>query len=266
MEELFAAIDAKDLDAVRELVTAKPGLAAQADSDDRTPLHAAAAKDAVEIAAYLLDAGAPMNARTDEGRTALHDAIEHGGDRVRDLLLSRGAEVDICSAAILGRVDEVREMLARDPALANDRSTELSPLGWAAFGNQTEVAKVLLDAGARMDDGELHCAASVGHVEVGRLLIERGVDPNALNESGATALHAAATMRYTSDSSEFVRMLLEKGADPTIGTLAKRTALDIAKTRLEQQNRAKELGQQVSEKAYDKVVDLLTPAAAAAEG
>ena len=64
----------------------------------------------------------------------------------------------------------------------NDRSTRLSPLGWASFGNQVETARELIERGARMDDGELLCAASVGHVEVGRLLIQHGADPNVVSE------------------------------------------------------------------------------------
>lgn len=259
MEELFKAITVGDVEAARNLLAEHPEAAKEHNEDDTSPLHAAAAKDAVEIAELLLDAGAPVDERNDEGRTALHDSMEHRSDRVRDLLLARGAEVDISAAAGLGRVNAVREMLSNDPDLANDRTTQMSPLGWAAYGNQPQVAELLIDAGARMDDHELHCAASVGGAEVGRLLIARGADPNALNDVGITALHAAATMRYTNDSSEFVRMLLEKGADPSIGTLAKRTALDVARTRLEQQNKAKAAGEAVSEKAYEKVIALLAP-------
>ena len=78
-------------------------------------------------------------------------------------------------------------------SLASSASTG-SPLGWAAFGNQVETATELILRGARMDDGELLCAALVGHVEVGRLLIAHGADPNELfTEAGGNALHAAAT-------------------------------------------------------------------------
>jgi ankyrin repeat protein len=153
--------------------------------------------------------------------------------------LERGADVDICSAAILGRIKRVRELLDSDPALANDRSTRLSPLGWASFGNQVETARELIERGARMDDGELLCAASVGHVEVGRLLIERGAQPGEIiSGSGGNALHAAAAMKYSHDSRAFIDMLLDAGVDVNLPTQAGLTALRIAEIKAEDQAEA----------------------------
>ena len=53
----------------------------------------------------------------------------------------------------------------------------------------------------------LHLAAS--HVDVARLLVERGAEVNVGDESGYTPLHAAAA----SGSAEVARLLLERGAD-----------------------------------------------------
>ncbi len=77
-------------------------------------------------------AGADNEARTErerESRTPLHDSIELGQPKITELLLASGAYVDIASAAILGRLDSVRELLDADSALANDLSTGLSPPG-----------------------------------------------------------------------------------------------------------------------------------------
>ncbi len=137
-----------------------------------TGLHVAVHCANVEIARLLISSGVDLEARNEDGRTALHDSIEYGKREIEKLLLESGAEVDVCAAAILGRIEGVRELLDQDPDLVNDRSTNLSPLGWASYGNQTEVAAELISRGARMDDGELLCAASVGHAEVGRLLLQ----------------------------------------------------------------------------------------------
>lgn len=60
-------------------------------------------------------------------------------------------------------------------------------------------------------------------------LLELGADPNAVfPDNGRTALHAAAGMRYTDDSTVFITMLLRAGADPLLRARDGRTALEIA--------------------------------------
>lgn len=257
-KEFFAAIDAGDAGAVRTALDGDPALALARRDDGATPLHAAVFRGHAEIAAILLDAGAAIDARNAEGRTALHDSIEDGHAKLTELLMARGAEVDICTAAILGDLDRLRKWLAADPERVNDRSTELSPLGWASYGNQTATARELIDRGARIDDGELLCAASVGHVEVGELLIDRGADPNGRHgDEGTAPLHAAAAMRYTNDSSRFIRMLLARGADPALETGTHgRTAIQIAgRCRAEQAER-----KPACRKDYDAVLKILREA------
>lgn len=201
------------------------------------PLHAAAAAGDLATLQSILD-GQPelLDWRNDEGRTALHDAIENGCSPAVEWLVEQGAEIDICAAAILGQVGRVMEWLRHDPALVNDRATGLSPLGWAAFGNQVQSAIALIAAGARMDDMELFCAAMVGHLQVGRCLLERGARAQEVSpKNGATPLHAAASLRYTDRADGFARMLLDFGADPQARDQAGRTPLDLAKQLAEQQ-------------------------------
>lgn len=236
-EALLRALRAGDCERVLELLDAEPELAStrlpgdiHADCLPGSGLpHYAVHANEGEFLRALLRRGAPLDLRNAEGRTALHDAIEFGS-RLADELIEAGAEVDVCAAAILGRHERLSELLARDPACANDASTRLSPLGWAAFGNQAHSARLLLDAGARMDDDELLCAASVGHVEVGRFLIERGADPERLGaQSGGNALHVAAQHRYTCSTRAFAAMLLELGCDPHLPDRRGRTALELAR-------------------------------------
>ncbi|MFQ5351188.1 MAG: ankyrin repeat domain-containing protein, partial [Thermoanaerobaculia bacterium] len=178
-ETFFEAIRSAGLAALRVQLPRTPSLAgavlpaaeAPRGVEGFTALHLAVDGGEVEVVRLLVSAGAELEARNGEGRTALHDSIEHGHRQIQELLIDAGAEVDVCAAAILGMEARLRELLDRDPGLATETSTGLSPLGWASYGNQTGTAAELVARGARPDDGELLCAASVGHVEVGRLLI-----------------------------------------------------------------------------------------------
>src|SRR6202034_4186259 len=67
-------------------------------------------------------------------------------------------------------------------------------------------------------------AAVNSHPEAIPLLLAQGVELNAADQSGLTALHAAAAMGRT----EVVRLLVESGADPQQLTASGLTPLRIA--------------------------------------
>ena len=56
-------------------------------------------------------------------------------------------------------------------------------------------------------------AAYAGHAELVRGLVERGADPNRLNDRGQAPIAGAIFKR----EDEVVRVLMEKGADPRAG-------------------------------------------------
>lgn len=105
-------------DRVKELVEGDPALVHARGGDGQMPLHFAAT---VEIAAYLLDHGAEIDARDidHESTAAQYMAGCTGWPRTDVLryLISRGAQTDIVMAASLGDLEMVRKFLDADPAL-----------------------------------------------------------------------------------------------------------------------------------------------------
>jgi ankyrin repeat protein len=114
--DIHAAARLGMFDRVRNLVEAEPSLVLARGGDGQTPLHFAST---VEIAAYLLDHGADLDARDiDHESTAAQYAAAHWPRRpeVVRYLISRGAQTDILMAASVGNLELVRHFLDEDPA------------------------------------------------------------------------------------------------------------------------------------------------------
>jgi ankyrin repeat protein len=82
-QEFFKKVKAGDLGRVTELLAENPQLARTLDGTGATALHFAAWKGHAEIAGVLLNAGAEVNARWDDGHyggTPLH-AAAHGNQK-----------------------------------------------------------------------------------------------------------------------------------------------------------------------------------------
>lgn len=111
--------------------------------------------------------------------SAIHAAALHGELEAVNALIGRGARIDLPVAAALGRIDDARGLLAG--AGSADRHLALTLA--ADFGH-VEIVRLLLDAGedpnrynpvgGHSHTTPLHQAAGAGHREVVRLLVERG--------------------------------------------------------------------------------------------
>lgn len=241
----FAAIVRGDEEDARRRLEAEPALArataprewapeaGNAHVDDWSPVQAAIEHGLEPLALALLDAGADIDHRHSGGRGPAHDAFEYGAHRVLDRVLAEGATVDAALAAGLGRLDRLEELLAQDPALAEDLATDLEPMGWASYGDQPAVIDRLVAAGAPVHGAHLRMAASCGHEDAALALIRHGVDPSdAHPDTGATALHVAAAMQFSTCTEPFAAALIEAGADVEKVDAQGRTALDVARAGL----------------------------------
>lgn len=128
-------------------------------------------------------------------------------------------------------------LLAKHPSTKVEFSNTLgeSPLMLAAINNYMELAKVLIARGADVNrEGwtPLHYAATKGHREMMRLLLENDAYIDSESANGTTPLMMAAF----STSPLAVKLLLEEGADPTLVNHGNASALDIAVNKDHQQS------------------------------
>ena len=160
--------------------------------------------DQVPVVGNLIYRGMDPNTPTEKGEPALVFAVRSGAPKtVAFLLKQAGIQTDATNTA-----DETALMLA---ANANDLAS----------------ANLLIEAGASVNRPNwtpLHYAASKGHTEMMRLLIENDAYIDAESPNGTTPLMMAAY--YATPKA--VKLMLEEGADPTLQNKDGQTALDMA--------------------------------------
>src|SRR5215470_9605943 len=82
----------------------------------------------------LLDQDPSLANAEDNGQPAIFTAKYHRQGAVADLLESRGAQIDIFSAAMMGRTEKVEELLKGNRTMATQISRDgWTPLHLAAF-------------------------------------------------------------------------------------------------------------------------------------
>jgi ankyrin len=236
---MYAARDGR-LESARLLLDAGANIE-QADANGITPLLAAVANNHPDLARLLVDRGANVNAVDWYGRTPLWTAVEarnmdfdnntfvNNVDRapLLDLitvLLDKGATVN----ARTKESPPIRQqMLATTGTLEWVDFTGQTPFIRAALAGDVTVMKLLLARGADpkiptfSGTTALMAAAGVNWVvdqtadegpkallEAVQLCVELGLDVNAINSMGLTAVHGAANR----GSDDIIRFLASKGA------------------------------------------------------
>lgn len=220
-DAIAEAIRSRDLAKVREMLDENPSLVNAGDSMSNRPIHWAVMTRQLEMIDELLTSGADINAQRGDGARPIQlsngDYSFRGWVHARDApttprevldhLRARGAYVDICTACYLGDINRVRELLREDPSLANRSSAYVTyypcsgtPMRNAAGAGQIEIVKLLLEHGADPNLPEqgiaprghgLYAAVSNGHYEIAKLLLEHGAYPNPPVESSADAVGIA---------------------------------------------------------------------------
>jgi ankyrin repeat protein len=177
-----------------------------------TPLMVAARAGNAAVVDLLAAKGANVNADATRGQTALMWAVAQKHPAVVKVLIARGADIH-------ARSDAWSQVMAVFPHGILDYNRPIphgsdTALLFAARVGDLESAKLLVEAGARVDDEDAWgvsatvLAAHSGFADVVAFLLENGADPNAAT-AGFTALHEAIMRR----DEKMAAALLAHGAD-----------------------------------------------------
>ena len=166
-------------------------------------------RNIVEIAKVILNAGPDLGSRNTALALVATGSVPLESGAVLPLievLCDNGADPDsaIEAAALHGSMLAVRALIGHGARVT-------LPIA-AALGNVEEARRHLPNASAAERHRALAMASQIGRVEIVRLLLDAGEDPNRYNPPGGhshtTPLHQAALI----GNGELVRMLVERGA------------------------------------------------------
>lgn len=140
-------------------------------------------------------------------------AASHVGNReIAEFFLAHGVPMNICTAAMLGRMENVSQFLSADPTLANARGAHGIPIMFhAAMGGNTIIAAMLEGSGCNEGFAfALHGALAFGQKDMVRWLLDHGAksDLQILNYENKTPLAKALELGQT----EIADMLRAAGA------------------------------------------------------
>ena len=202
-------------------------------------LKAARAGDIERVKTLLKADPRLLVARDPMGNTALIIAMNSGHEALADLLCDAGVDPGLHEAAAIGDSDRVRAALERDASLLDTDSPEgFTPLALAAHFGHLEVMRLLIDRGAdvnrvathRIGVTPLHAALFGRQVDAALLLIARGADVTLARGGSGWKRAGWTALHYAAGMgfSTLVQPLLDRGADPTRADEEGKTPLDVA--------------------------------------
>jgi len=252
-----------DVELVRALVTAGADVNVL-NRYGASPLSEAVTLGSVDIVRILLEAGADAESPNGDGMTALMIAARSNHVELAKLLLQHGADVNaieqwrqqnaVIWAAAQGQPEMLRVLIdaGGDPnsrSMANERDRQISAerrFQWRTAGGMTalvyaaregclECVRILVDAGADIDQGDIEnvtplLAAIINmRFDTAKYLVQAGANVNKWSFRGENPIYSAVDVNTVphggypdrpsmdaTSSLEMIRILLTAGANPNL--------------------------------------------------
>lgn len=225
---IYQMIRAGNIELIKEIIKLNANI------DINEALRFAAHTANLEAVKYFVKKGADVNARNDKGKTPL---FYTRNKEILEFLISKGADVnarDNENKTPLFKCEndtEVAELLISKGADINaEDDCKETPLSAALEGSgkfhYPEVAKLLISKGANVNyktfsdknclySGEtsLTTIVGMGDIEIVKLLLEKGADPNEKNSRGETPLFIVTATVW---NTEIAKLLISNGADVNV--------------------------------------------------
>jgi len=241
---LHKAVYSGNAETVKQLLKNGALISLQSPSNGNTPIHDALyfkiGKDLSVIKA-LLEAGANLSIKNRAGLTPIESAKllkDEDAQKLFEVELRHrfsDAGQTLMAAVRKNNLEAVKALLQKQPNTPLEERDEqgFTPLIWAAREGFVDIVKLLLDKGANPNTLDQWMGANAGHkagfwgrAEVMKVLTTHGLDLNAQGGyNGYTALHDAVAQNHV----DTVKVLIQAGARTDIRGHDGKTPLDIAK-------------------------------------
>ncbi len=222
-EELIIAVKLNDLNRVKELVKKE-----SKESINKAFILALLEKY-TNIAKFLLNRGADINSKDEDGKTALLIAIWDRNFDMAKILINRGADVNIVDnkgdtpltyASRGGNLNIIKLLIDKGADINKKTEQGLTPLTLSLYNGHSEVADFLISSGAKYDinyedfygGNILMYAAKCGKINLVKEIVEKGMGVNCRDKKNENVIFYAVSSKF--ENLEVVEYLLRKGANP----------------------------------------------------